>query len=83
MITNFEDHFTFIYQIDSGVILNVFKEAASLLHLLEKQVVKFSFQKEFGFITASTEHSGSAIEIAYSLKLHKEIADSIHNNLPE
>ncbi len=83
VIANFEDHLTMIYEFNSGAMANTLKEASSLVHILEKKATSFAFQKEFGYITVNPEHSGSAVEIAYTLKLHPEVAELSKTNLPE
>jgi len=83
VIANFEDHLTLIYEFNSGTMANTLKEASSLVHILEKKATSFAFQKEFGYITVNPEHCGSAVELAYSLKLHPEVAEIPKTNLSE
>jgi len=83
VIANLEDHLTVIYEFDSSIIMNTLKEVASIVHILEKKVGSFSFHEVFGYATIDEIYAGSGLELAYSLKLHEEVSDSIQKGLKE
>ena len=81
VITNLEDHFTFIYNFNTDLASNAFREMSYILQLLEKKSSGFVFDNEIGFTTENPLHNGSGAEIAYYLNLQASF-DSIQSKVP-
>ena len=72
VLSNFQDHFIFIYKIKYDSIVRSINELESLMKVFEQQSPKVAINDEFGYLTMNPNYAGSAVSIAYFLNIEEK-----------
>lgn len=72
VLSNFQDHFIFIYKIKYDSIVKSINELEFLMKLFEQQSPKVALNEEFGYLTLNPNYAGSAVSIAYFLNIEEK-----------
>ena len=72
VLSNFQDHFIFIYKIKYDSIVRSINELEFLLKVFEQHSPKMAVNEEFGYLTMNPNYGGSAVSIAYFLNIEEK-----------